>query len=62
MHTLPEAAKLLGLAPATLRQQIRNGKLRARKRGRDWYLTAEEIERYAAENRRPQRTVKGPQS
>jgi excisionase family DNA binding protein len=53
MHSLPEAAKILGLAPATLRQQIRNGKLKARKRGRDWYLTPEEVARYAAENRRP---------
>ena len=53
MHSVPEAAKLLGLAPATLRQQIRNGKLKARKVSRDWYLTVEEIERYATENRRP---------
>jgi excisionase family DNA binding protein len=52
MHSLPEAAKLLGLAPATLRQQIRNGKLKARKVSRDWYLTSEEVERYAAEHRR----------
>jgi excisionase family DNA binding protein len=52
MHSLPEAAKLLGLAPATLRQQIRNGKMRATKLSRDWYITAEEIERYRAEHRR----------
>ncbi len=52
MHSVPEAAKILGLAPATLRQQIRNGKLKARKVSRDWYLTVEEIERYRLENRR----------
>ena len=52
MHSVPEAAKILGLAPATLRQQIRNGKLKARKISRDWYLTPEEVARYAAENRR----------
>ncbi len=52
MHSVPEAAKLLGLAPNTVRQQIRNGKLAARKISRDWYLTAEEIERYRAEHRR----------
>ena len=52
MHSVPEAAKLLGLAPATLRQQIRNGKLAARQVSRDWYITTEEIERYRRENRR----------
>jgi len=53
MHSVTEAAKLLGLAPSTLRHQIRNGKLVARKVSRDWYLTTEEIERYRAQNRRP---------
>lgn len=52
MLSLPEAARALGLAPATLRQQIRNGKLIARKVSRDWYLTAEEVERYRAEHKR----------
>ena len=52
MLSLPEAAKVLGLAPATLRQQIRNGKLAARKVSRDWYLTDEEVERYRAEHKR----------
>lgn len=49
MHTLPEAARLLGLAPATLRSQIRFGRIKGRKVSRDWYFTAEEIERYRAE-------------
>ena len=31
-----EAAKLLGLAPSTLRHQVKNGKLAARKVSRDW--------------------------
>ena len=53
MHSIPQAAKLLGLAPSTLRHQIKNGKLAARKVSRDWYVTAEEVERYRAENRRP---------
>jgi excisionase family DNA binding protein len=44
--TIPEAAVLLGLAPATLRLQIRLGKLAARKVGRDWYVSAEEVESY----------------
>jgi excisionase family DNA binding protein len=53
MLSLPEAAKALGLAPSTLRHQIKNGKLAARKLSRDWYVTAEEVERYRAEHRRP---------
>lgn len=53
MHSIPQAAKLLGLAPSTLRHQVKNGKLRAVKVSRDWYVTAEEVERYRRENRRP---------
>jgi excisionase family DNA binding protein len=49
--TIPEAAKSLGVAPSTLRHQIKNRKLRAHKMGRGWYVTDEEVERYARENR-----------
>lgn len=44
--TLIEAAAALGLSRETLRVQIRKGKLRAEKRGRDWFVTAREVERY----------------
>ena len=50
--TLPEAATILGVTAATLRQQIANGKLRARKIGRDWTVTTREVERYRLESRR----------
>ena len=50
--TLIEAAAILGVTAATLRQQIANGKLRARKVGRDWHVTRREVERYRAESRR----------
>lgn len=50
--TLIEAAELLGVQAATLRQQIANGKLRATKRGRDWWVTKAEVARYGRENRR----------
>jgi len=53
--TIPEAAKVLGLAPSTLRHQIANKRLRARKMGRTWYVTAEEVERYRLESRIPPR-------
>ncbi len=50
--TLVEAANKLGLAPSTLRHQRKNGKLKAVKMGRGWYVTDEEVARYAAQNKR----------
>ena len=50
--TLAEAAALLGVTAATLRQQIANGKLKATKRGRDWWVTPREVERYRATSKR----------
>ena len=50
MLTIPEAAASLGVQPATLRQQIHNKKLRARKAGRDWRLDPDEVERYRQES------------
>ena len=50
--TLQEAAASLGVAASTLRVQIRKGKLRAKKIGRDWTVTPQEVERYRRENLR----------
>jgi len=50
--TLPEAAAALGLRESTLRNQIRNGAMKAEKRGRDWWITPKEVERYREEHRR----------
>ena len=47
--TGPQAAALLGVQPATVRHAIIDKRLRATKRGRDWYIRREEVERYAAE-------------
>ena len=52
MQSLPEAAKVLGLAPSTLRHQIKNGKLKARRISRDWYIADDEVERYRTDNKR----------
>ena len=48
--TVAEAAASLGIAPATLRQQIANGRIRATKHGRDWWIPRREVERYRREN------------
>jgi excisionase family DNA binding protein len=58
--TLVEAAAALGVQPATLRQQIANGRLRAKKVGRDWQVTTREVQRYQTEVLgRPGRKAKG---
>jgi excisionase family DNA binding protein len=50
--TLAAAAKELGVAPSTLRHQIKNRKLAASKIGRGWFVQAHEVERYAREHKR----------
>lgn len=56
--TLIEAAAELGIKPATLRNQIRLGKLKADKRGtRDWHVTRREVERYRRVSRRKTETT-----
>lgn len=54
MLTVIEAAHQLGISPATVRQQIRNGKLRAEKHGSVWLLLPREIARYRIESLREQ--------
>ena len=46
---LAEAADLLGVSHSTLRAQVHRGRLHAVKVGRDWLVTAEEIDRYRLE-------------
>ncbi len=59
--TVNEAAARLGLSPATLRRQIANGRIAARKVGRDWDIQEEEVRRYAVLSRgRPGRRPKEP--
>lgn len=49
---LKDAAAILGVTTATLRQQIARKKLHATKRGRDWWVQPAEVKRYAKENKR----------
>lgn len=44
--TVADAAKDLGLAPATLRSQLRHGALTGRRVGPVWTISREEVERY----------------
>lgn len=44
--TTAEAAALLGLSPTTVRRQIENGRIKARKVGRDWHITPAAVEAY----------------
>lgn len=48
--TLAAAGALLGVSPATLRNQVRNGKLRAVLVGKTFVVTPREVERYRAES------------
>lgn len=58
--TTAEAAGSLSIAAATVRRQIGQGRITARKVGRDWWVTPREVERYRAEHLgRPGRRVQG---
>lgn len=50
--TLTEAAVILGVTADNLRGAIARGSLKAVKHGRDWWVSAGEVERYRRENRR----------
>lgn len=56
--TLLQAAAFLGTTPDNLRGAIKRGSLKATKRGRDWWVTPREVERYGKENRRRQKENK----
>lgn len=49
-RTLPEAADDLGVTPSAMQAAVRRGTLHAEKFGRDWLVTAGEVERYRAEH------------
>lgn len=48
--SITEAASELGLQAATLRTQIRFGKITAHKIGPIWTMSREEVDRYRAEH------------
>ncbi len=48
MLTTKEAAERLGCAVITVHKAIKRGQMAAVKHGRDWFISAEEVERYKA--------------
>lgn len=50
LMTLRSASERLGITPDTLRAQIRRGRLRAKKLGRDWLVERAEVDRYRRES------------
>jgi excisionase family DNA binding protein len=49
------AASLLGIQPDTVKRLCWRGVIKAEKRGRDWFISLEEVKRYKVERRRPGR-------
>lgn len=45
-YTVPEVAKTLGVAPATVYKYIKRGELRAQKLGNKFYITDQTLEEY----------------
>lgn len=52
--TLQEAARRLEMDSTTLTRQAQKGVLRAQRFGREWAVTADEVERYRREHRKKQ--------
>jgi hypothetical protein len=55
--TLPAAARSLGLAPSTLRLQIKLGKLAASRLDGRWLIHVDELERYRRDSLRKPETA-----
>lgn len=50
--TTKEAAELTGYSSVTLRWLVREGRIKGRKRGRDWFLDKEGVLSYVEEMKR----------
>ena len=51
--TLREAAEISGLSHSHLRILVRRGDIWGKKKGRDWFTTAQAVREYLARERRP---------
>jgi excisionase family DNA binding protein len=59
--TTPEAARLSGYHVNYLRQIIRQGKIKAEKKGRDWWVNQDSLMEYLNEAQTIQDKRHGPQ-
>lgn len=50
-YTTPEVAELLGMKRRSVTRLIMRGNLRAERRGRDYFVSHEELERFKQERR-----------
>lgn len=57
VYKIPELVEILGLSKVTLREYFKRGKIKARKIGRDWVVSAKNLDEYinAATNKQPRR-------
>lgn len=56
-YTTRQASEILGIRSDSISKFIKRGAIKAEKRGRDWFIPQEEIDRYLHESRR-NKTVK----
>lgn len=56
--TTHEAAEQLALSVKTIQAHIKSGQLKAKKIGRDWHISDEEVERFRQEKRPAHRPKK----
>jgi hypothetical protein len=56
--SLNQAAQLSGLSPSHIRLLVRKGIIWGKKMGRDWFTSAQSIQDYLKQNRKPGPKVK----
>ncbi len=54
LYDVPELAKLFGLSEKSVRLLFKQGKLKARKMARKWYVTEAELKAYFGQEEAPQ--------
>lgn len=58
--SVPKAAELAGVARNTILLAAKNGKIKAKKLGRDWHIYASDIDRWKREDYRPDMAFRFP--
>ena len=58
--SVPKAAELAGVARNTMLLAAKNGRIKARKLGRDWHIYKSDIDRWKQEHYRPDMAFRYP--